>query len=515
LRCSFAGGFDVEVNQFLTIDDGDAQLFGLRRIEQHAFHVCSRALAGHDNSRSPHGMQGRNTKTCWKYGIDMSANRKWLSELFCGCLMPVIDLFRFDLHHSIVCVFAARNSSNIASSSGERNTLWVAGKSVQKTGIAVVLFCDGNVFSISFLNAATAQSWYDLRVTATSGNCATEATSGYRARRSRTANRRLLYFKMNGLSKESASLLEVGEEAVGQRIDNFLLKLAKGVPKSHIYRILRSGEVRVNKKRIDADYRLAEGDLVRVPPIRIAARTETTPTPARDFDLLFEDEALLVVNKPSGVAVHGGSGVSFGVIEQLRRARPQARMLELAHRLDRETSGLLIVAKKRAALTRLHDMFRDGVISKRYLALVKGRWTNPLQHVKLPLHKYLTSEGERRVSVSADGKEAHSIVRLLARWENFSLVEVELKTGRTHQIRVHLAHLGFPIAGDDKYGDFTLNRTLQKTGLKRMFLHAAKLTFKHPLLDERITLEAPLPEELGTFLQRLDRHEKKDHVAAV
>ncbi len=193
-------------------------------------------------------MQGRNTKTCWKYGIDMSANRKWLSELFCGCLMPVIDLFRFDLHHSIVCVFAARNSSNIASSSGERNTLWVAGKSVQKTGIAVVLFCDGNVFSISFLNAATAQSWYDLRVTATSGNCATEATSGYRARRSRTANRRLLYFKMNGLSKESASLLEVGEEAVGQRIDNFLLKLAKGVPKSHIYRILRSGEVRVKKK---------------------------------------------------------------------------------------------------------------------------------------------------------------------------------------------------------------------------------------------------------------------------
>jgi 23S rRNA pseudouridine955/2504/2580 synthase len=349
------------------------------------------------------------------------------------------------------------------------------------------------------------------RATATSGNCATDAASGYRARRGRTANRRLLYFNMNGLSKESASLLEVGEEAVGQRIDNFLLRIAKGVPKSHIYRILRSGEVRVNKKRIDADYRLIDGDVVRVPPIRIAAKTEQAPVPARDFDMMFEDEALLVVNKPAGVAVHGGSGVSFGVIEQLRRARPQARMLELAHRLDRETSGLLIVAKKRTALTRLHDMFRDGQISKRYLALVKGRWINPTQHVKLPLLKYLTGDGERRVSVSSEGKEAHSVVRLLARWENFSLVEVELKTGRTHQIRVHLAHLGFPIAGDDKYGDFALNKELQKAGLKRMFLHAAKLSLKHPLSDDRINLEAMLPLELEKFIQRLDQNEKKDH----
>jgi 23S rRNA pseudouridine955/2504/2580 synthase len=316
---------------------------------------------------------------------------------------------------------------------------------------------------------------------------------------------------MNELSKDSATLLEVGEESAGQRIDNFLLRLAKGVPKSHVYRILRSGEVRVNKGRISADYRVREGDVVRVPPIRVAEKAATAAVPARDFPLAHEDEALIVVDKPAGVAVHGGSGVSFGVIEQLRRARPQAKLLELAHRLDRETSGLLIVAKKRSALTRLHDMFRDGNIAKRYLALVKGRWMNPTQHVRLPLHKYLTEEGERRVAVSREGKEAHSIVRLVARWQNFSLVEVELKTGRTHQIRVHLAHLGFPLAGDDKYGDFPLNKDLQKAGLKRMFLHAAQLKLAHPLTGETLELEAPLPPDLRDFLKRLDANEKRDY----
>ena len=315
---------------------------------------------------------------------------------------------------------------------------------------------------------------------------------------------------MNDLSKERSTLLEVGEEAVGQRIDNFLLKQAKGVPKSHVYRILRSGEVRVNKGRISADYRLKIGDVVRVPPIRIAATTNS-PAPPREFDVVFEDEALIILDKPSGTAVHGGSGVSFGVIEQLRRARPQAKLLELAHRLDRETSGLLIVAKKRAALTRLHDMFRDGKISKRYLALVKGRWMNPTQHVKLPLHKYLTDNGERRVSVSSEGKEAHSIVRLKSRWENFSLVEVELKTGRTHQIRVHLSHLGFPIAGDDKYGDFALNRALQKAGLKRMFLHAATLSLRHPITTDAIAVVAPLPAELNVFVDRIEKNEKREY----
>jgi len=324
---------------------------------------------------------------------------------------------------------------------------------------------------------------------------------------------------MKGLSKDSANWLEVGEEADGQRIDNFLLRTCKGVPKSHVYRILRSGEVRVNKGRVGPDYRLQLGDQVRVPPIRLAAKPESAlgaaaaAIPFRDFVIAYEDEALLVIDKPSGLAVHGGSGVSFGVIEQLRRQRPEARMLELAHRLDRETSGLLIVAKKRTALARLHDAFRNGTINKRYLALVKGRWQNPMQHVRLPLLKYLTADDERRVTVSPEGKDAHSIVRLVARWENFSLVEVELKTGRTHQIRVHLAHLGFPLAGDDKYGDFALNKDLQKAGLKRMFLHAAKLSFRHPLQEEGepISLEAQLPPELKRFLDQLERNEKRDY----
>lgn len=319
--------------------------------------------------------------------------------------------------------------------------------------------------------------------------------------------------QIKDLSKDSVTWLEVGDEAEGQRIDNFLLHIAKGVPKSHIYRILRSGEVRVNKGRIGVEYRLKVGDVLRMPPIRVATMPDQTLVPAREFDIVYEDEALIIVNKPAGVAVHGGSGVSFGVIEQLRRARPQAKLLELAHRLDRETSGLLIVAKKRLALTRLHDQFREGVIAKRYLALVKGVWRNELQHVRLPLLKYLTAEGERRVSVDPAGKVSHSIVRLQTQWkkewekENFSLVEVELKTGRTHQIRVHLAHLGFPIAGDDKYGDFSLNRTLQKTGLKRMFLHAARLDLPHPLSGDPLALTLPLPAELQSFVEQLDSNE--------
>jgi len=316
---------------------------------------------------------------------------------------------------------------------------------------------------------------------------------------------------MNDLSKDSVTWLEVGEDAEGQRLDNFLLRIAKGVPKSHIYRVIRSGEIRVNKGRVAAEYRLKLGDRLRLPPMRTAERTLQAAVPARDFTIAWEDEALIVIDKPAGVAVHGGSGISFGLIEQLRRARPLAKFLELAHRLDRETSGLLIVAKKRVALTRLHDQFRDGVIAKRYLALVRGRWHNELQHVRLPLHKYLTAEGERRVSVNPEGKVSHSIVRLVARWENFSLVEVELKTGRTHQIRVHLAHLGFPIAGDDKYGDFPLNKALQKTGLGRMFLHAARLTLPHPLSGAAVELESPLPEELRGFTEKLERNEKRDY----
>src|SRR5574343_1730068 len=268
---------------------------------------------------------------------------------------------------------------------------------------------------------------------------------------------------MNGAGNNSVTHAVITEEEQGQRLDNFLIRRCKGVPKSHIYRILRSGEVRVNSKRVDATYRVQEGDTVRIPPIRIAERSQNQIDDAAqqrtELPIIYEDEALLVIDKPEGIAVHGGSGVSFGVIEALRRQRPQAKFLELAHRLDRETSGILLVGKKRLALTALHDMFREhgAGADKRYLVLVKGRWMNNTQHAKFPLYKYLTEGGERRVMVRDDGKASHTIFRLLARWPEMSLLEAQLKTGRTHQIRVHLAHLGFPILGDEKYGDFALN----------------------------------------------------------
>jgi 23S rRNA pseudouridine955/2504/2580 synthase len=309
---------------------------------------------------------------------------------------------------------------------------------------------------------------------------------------------------MNDLSKGSVAFLTIDEGGEDQRIDNFLFRHLKGVPKSHVYRILRGGEVRVNKKRVDQTYRLQLGDLLRIPPIRIAERPEAEFVPAAEFPVLYEDDALLAVNKPSGVAVHGGSGVSFGVIEQLRRARPQAKFLELVHRLDRETSGVLLVAKKRSALTGLHEIMREGSSDKRYFALVLGQWRNARQHVKLPLHKFDTPQGEKRVMVREDGQAAHTVFTLQKSWPEFSLLEAELKTGRTHQIRVHLAHLGFPIAGDDKYGDFARNRELMKRGLKRMFLHAHSISFNHPLTGEPLHIAAPLPPELEKFLARLD-----------
>ncbi|MBK9615910.1 MAG: RluA family pseudouridine synthase [Uliginosibacterium sp.] len=315
-------------------------------------------------------------------------------------------------------------------------------------------------------------------------------------------------------SPPSVRHLVVSEEDAGQRIDNFLLRECKGVPKSHIYRVLRSGEVRVNSGRISQTYRLQVGDQVRIPPIRVAQRAELAP-PVPDarhaFHVVFEDEALLVIDKPAGMAVHGGSGVSFGVIELLRRQRPEARFLELAHRLDRETSGLLIIGKKRSALNAVQDAMRAGQMEKRYFAMVAGRWSNPLQHIKSPLYKYLTEEGERRVMVRADGKPSHSIVRLVQRWERYSLVEVELKTGRTHQIRVHMQSQGFPLLGDDKYGDFPLNKRLDKEGLSRMFLHAASLSLKHPQTGSLLELRAPLPLELEQFVASLDAVQKRDY----
>jgi 23S rRNA pseudouridine955/2504/2580 synthase len=314
---------------------------------------------------------------------------------------------------------------------------------------------------------------------------------------------------MKDLERNSVQLVTIAEEEAGQRIDNYLLRVCKGVPKSHIYRILRSGEVRVNKGRIDQLYRLQAGDVVRIPPIRIAEKAAgNAPVPGAEFAIVHEDSHLLVIDKPAGVAVHGGSGVSYGVIEQLRAARPDAKFLELVHRLDRETSGLLLLAKKRSALTNLHEQMRDGTTDKRYLTLVSGDWNNPRQHVKLPLHKFTTADGERRVVVQAGGQEAHTVFNLRRKWDGFALLEAELKTGRTHQIRVHLASSGFPIAGDEKYGDFALNKQLQKASntrgaLKRMFLHAWRITFQHPDTGKPMTLTAPLPPECERFLVSL------------
>ncbi len=303
--------------------------------------------------------------------------------------------------------------------------------------------------------------------------------------------------------------LVIGPEDAGQRIDNFLIRKFKGVPKSHVYQVLRSGQVRVNKGRVAQTYRLCVGDALRIPPIRISARTPAA-APAAEFTILREDDHLLVIDKPAGVAVHGGSGVSFGVIEQLRASRPEARFLELVHRLDRETSGILMLAKKRTALTGLHEQIREGLLDKRYLALVHGDWQHRRQHVKLPLFKYTTPDGERRVRVQTDGQQSHTIFNLLRKYGEFALLEAELKTGRTHQIRVHLAASGFPIAGDEKYGDFALNRLLHKAGvegravLRRMFLHAARLSFEHPASGETVMIESALPEECQVFLKAIE-----------
>ena len=299
---------------------------------------------------------------------------------------------------------------------------------------------------------------------------------------------------MNDLSKPRAKWLEVGEESEAQRIDNFLLRELKGVPKSHVYRVLRSGEVRVNSGRVKPDYRLQRGDRVRIPPVRVSERS-VRPRPS-EFPVAFEDAAILVIDKPAGVAVHGGSGVSFGVIESLRAARPQTKLLELAHRLDRDTSGLLIVAKKRAALVELHRMLREGEVQKTYLAVVRGALAKKTLELRESLHKYVSASGERRVSVHEEGRAALTRVKKLRSSNEFSLLEVELLTGRTHQIRVHLAHAGHPIIGDDKYGDFALNHKLKQ----RLLLHAARLAFKHPVSGEAVKLESPLPAEMKAFV---------------
>ncbi|MDZ4355932.1 MAG: RluA family pseudouridine synthase [Variovorax sp.] len=324
-----------------------------------------------------------------------------------------------------------------------------------------------------------------------------------------------------GTPHAAIHFLTVDAESAGQRLDNFLFRHLKGVPKTHVYRIIRSGEVRINKGRAQADTRIEDGDQVRIPPVRISPRAEegaTPPAPAREFPVLLEDEAVLAIDKPAGVAVHGGSGVSFGVIEQLRTARPGAKFLELVHRLDRETSGILLVAKKRSALLALQDQFRERETGKTYLALVEGDWPANKKVLDAPLAKYLLPDGsgagagERRVRVVAkdhpDAMRAITLVRVLARLRlpgdatPLSLLAVTIKTGRTHQIRVHLASAGHPIAGDDKYGESDRQRALHKLGLKRMFLHAWRLQFNHPASGERIALQAGLPPELHTLMSR-------------
>jgi 23S rRNA pseudouridine955/2504/2580 synthase len=293
--------------------------------------------------------------------------------------------------------------------------------------------------------------------------------------------------------------IDVAAEEAGQRIDNYLIARLKGVPKSHIYRILRSGEVRVNSKRVQAAQRVAGGDRIRIPPVRVAERGEAEPAPHFRLPVLHEDDDLVAIDKPAGLAVHGGSGIAHGVIESLRSMRPQARFLELVHRLDRETSGVLLVAKKRSALTALHEMLRGRDIDKRYLAGVKGRFRNERQRVRLALEKRAAATGGKHVRVSDEGQAAETVFHRVARGEEYSLLEAELLTGRTHQIRVHLAHLGHPVLGDDKYGDFELNRRLRKHGLKRMFLHAASLAFTHPSSGTALRIVAPLPGDLERF----------------
>jgi 23S rRNA pseudouridine955/2504/2580 synthase len=315
---------------------------------------------------------------------------------------------------------------------------------------------------------------------------------------------------MNDLSKARATLLEVGEEGAAQRIDNFLLRRLKGVPKSHVYQVLRSGQVRVNSARVKPDYRLQMGDRVRIPPVRLGARPRPPPARLPELPVVHEDAALLVIDKPAGLAVHGGSGLSYGAIEALRAARPAAKVLELAHRLDRDTSGLLMVAKKRSALLALHAMLREGRIDKRYWAIVHGRWEGGARDLRERLHKYVSGRGERRVAVHGEGQVALTHARPIAMTDRFSLLELRLLTGRTHQIRVHLAHAGHPVVGDDKYGDFARDRALARDGVKRLFLHARSLAFAHPTTQAPLRLSSPLPADMQKFAEdqlalRLDR----------
>ncbi len=312
----------------------------------------------------------------------------------------------------------------------------------------------------------------------------------------------------NHQEKSAVTFVEVTDAHEGQRIDNFLLRRLKGVPKSRIYRILRKGEVRVNKSRAKAEYKLQIGDMVRIPPVRMAEkkpeqRVSVSLSELLSQSILFEDKRLLVINKPSGLAVHGGSGINQGLIEALRVLRPDEHFLELVHRLDRDTSGCVMIAKKRSMLRYLHEQLRNGTIDKRYLALAAGRWPNRCKMVNAPLEKNTLQSGERMVRVSESGKKSRTEFAIIERYHQATLVEAKPITGRTHQIRVHALHAGHPLLGDDKYGDQELARTFKAYGLKRLFLHAASLNVPMPEDEDNLRIDAPLSEDLAKVLQKL------------
>jgi len=301
--------------------------------------------------------------------------------------------------------------------------------------------------------------------------------------------------------------VEIFEEDSGQRLDNFLITKLKGVPKTRIYRIIRKGEVRVNKGRIDNKYRLKAGDVVRIPPVRVAERNneidlQPTLKHSLENDIIYEDDVMMVLNKPSGFAVHGGSGISSGVIEALRAIRPDARFLELAHRIDKATSGCLLIAKKRSTLKALHDIFRENAVKKTYLALLVGQWERKRLLVTAPLLRSTGKGGERMVKVDKSGKFAETNFRRIQKYKDVTLVEASPKTGRTHQIRVHSAWLGHPIVADERYGDEMVNKAYKKRGFKRLFLHAEQLQFIHPVTNELMHFKAPLPNELEVLLKQ-------------
>lgn len=310
------------------------------------------------------------------------------------------------------------------------------------------------------------------------------------------------------MQKQSVQYLTIEPEFAGQRIDNFLVTRLKGVPKTHIYRILRKGEVRVNKKRVQPSYRLVENDYVRLPPLKIEEKnSEITPSKQLlnflSTRILYEDKALLIINKPSGLPVHGGSGVKIAVIEALRSMYPKIPHLELAHRLDADTSGCLILAKKRSVLKELHELLRQGKIRKIYWALTKGHWKPSQYRVDAALHKNHLSSGERIVRVDKEGKASLTLFRPLKTFEHAMLMEVTLETGRTHQIRVHSQYTGHPIAGDEKYGDKEFNKLMRQCGVKRLFLHAHSIEFILPSTEQHIKVSAPLDNDLAVVLDNL------------